>query len=326
MDLSPTITSRLALFSALLSLAGAAVAQQSYDLRVFTTRVGFPCCDSDVAAIQSTDLFNNGNPLAGPAWVGAPGTVSYTPQNAGFSPGSELSGPDSDFYGNTYGVGRLRLSVADATPVASNLDAPGTVTLANRIRLDSPGLGPLLNRGQSFEVATYWNFTTPDAGSSYGIRLTDNPVLAAVPGSPAFNDLIDLRVVRNSAGQPLVQLRRLVWDGNLFTIPEVYAQDIAAALFAGHTLGDVAVIELNQHYNTGIGASPYLLTMFNLNDASGNQIGHYQFGQNLTIFNGEDFSRVVAGANFTVPVPEPATGLMLLGGLAVLGAARRRRP
>lgn len=326
--MSPITFLRAATLLATLPLACSAQAQQAYDLRALNVAVGFACCNPGAATTSLSDLFNNGNPLAGPAFVsstGVSGNAAYTAQNTGFPAGSELSGPDSDYYGINFGAGRLRFAIGDATPNPSNLDLPGTSSVANRILLDNPGATPLLNRNQSFEVATFWNFTTPDAGTSYGIRLSDNPVTQVSPGSPSFNDLIDMRVVRSGAGQPLVQLRKISWDGSLLTVTQNFTQAVATGLIPGHVLSEVAAIELNLHYNTGIGALPYLLPAFVLMDGNGIDIGRYEFTQVVTLFNGEDFTRVVAGANFTVAVPEPGSAALLLGGGFALAVWRRRR-
>lgn len=318
---------RPSLLTGALLLAGAAQAQQAYDLRVLSVAVNFPCCNPDAAAIHVTDKFNNGAPLTGPAYdatTGLTGNMAYSVLGTGFSAGSELSSAATDVPGTLYDVGSLRFSVADATPTPSSLDAAGTQSLSNRLTLNNPGAGSLLNKAQSFEVSTGWNFTTPDAGTTYGTRLSDNPFLVATPGTP-FNDVIDLRVVRNGAGQAVVNLRRLAYDGSVLSAPESYNQLASSALTAGHTLAEVKFIELNLHYNTGIGAQPYLLANYYLNDAGLNTIGTGSFSQQLTLFNGEDVTRVSASAGFTQAVPEPTSLLLMLGGMALLGGAGRRR-
>lgn len=315
------------------SLAGAAAslalfaaqAQQSYDLRVFHVAVDFPCCSAQAAAATFEDLFNNGDPLLGGVYGGSlAGSGSYTAVNGGFSPGVELSGPASDPAGVLYGVGRLRFSLADAMPSPSTLDAPGSVSMSNRLALNSPGPDALLNRGQSFEVAVAWNFTLPDAGSNYGMRLNDNPYATLTPGTP-FNDLIDLRVVRGAGGLPFVNLRRLSYDGAVLTAPESFSQPAAGALQPGYTLADVAYIELRLHYDTAIGALPSLQPSYTLLDGSLAPIGQGSFTQQPTLFNGEDFTRVSAGVSYTVAVPEPGAAALLLAGLLALGALRGRR-
>lgn len=322
--------SRQPLFRALVATAVAlttfsAAAQQSYDLRLINVAINFPCCSSNLAATTFEDLFNNGDPLLGGVYGGnLAGSGSYTAVNAGFSPGVELNGPATDPAGVTYGVGRLRFSLADATPSPSALDAPGSVAMSNRLALNNPGPGSLLNRAQSFAVAVAWNFTTPDAGTYYGLRLNDNPNLTITPGTP-FNDLIDLRVVRGGTGQPMVNLRRLSYDGTTLGASESTSQLVAGALLPGYTLADVAYIELRLHYDTGLGALPYLQPGYTLIDSTLANIGQGGFTQQPALFNGEDFTRLSAGTSFTVAVPEPAASVLLLGGLLALCALRVRR-
>lgn len=300
-----------------------APAQQSYDLRVFSVAAGWQCCGQP-AATSFEDLFNNGDPLVGGVYGGTvTGSGSYSAVNAGFSPGAELDGPAPDLPGTLGGIGRLRLSLADATPAPSNLDTPGNVSMTNRLALNDPGPGSLLNRAESFEVTLTWNFTTPDAGSYYGLRLNDNPSLVLTPGI-AFNDLIDLRVVRGSAGQPMVNVRRLSFDGATLTASDSLSMSVAGSLLPGYTLADVAFIQLTQHFQADPVGQPYLWPSFTLVGSALDLVGQGSFTQPLTLFNGEDVTRASAGVSYTVAVPEPAAATLLFAGLLALGVLRRR--
>lgn len=310
----------LALVMAMLSAFGAG-AQQSYDLRVFNVAVGVPCCGQ---ATTFEDYFNNGDPLHGGLFGGTlSGSGSYSAVNAGFSPGAELDGPASDQPGTLGGVGRLRLSLADATPAPSSLDAPGTLNMTNRLALDNPGTGSLLGRAQTFDVTLTWNFTTPDVGSYYGLRLSDNPSLFLTPGT-AFSDLIDLRVVRGAPGQPMVNVRRLSYDGAILTASESMSIAVAGSLLPGYTLADVAYIQLRQHYQADPVGQPYVWPSFTLVGSALDLVGE-GFLSPLTLFNGEDFTRASAGDSYTVAVPEPAAATLLFVGLLALAGLRARR-
>lgn len=317
---------RLAALWAAALLSPLAWSQQAYDLRVLFVATGFPPGPPISPALEFQDWFNNGNPLSGGGYAGTlGGPGSYTAANNGFDAGAELNGGAGDWAGSSLGIGRLRLTRDDAIWNPTNLDAPGTASVTNRLRLNDPGPTALLNKSQSFEAFTIWSFTTPDASSAYGLRLSDNPLMISTPGTP-FNDLIDLRVV-NSGGTPMVHLRRLSYDGIAsLTATGASSIAVASALPAGRSLADIGYIELNLHYNlVGAGQPAPLLAGFNLLSTTGEELGGASFASQPTIFNGENFTHMIAGAHWTVPVPEPASALLMLGGLLALGSAGMRR-
>lgn len=299
-------------------------ADTTYTLRALTVSVDFPCCDPDFGNTRLTDTFANGNPLMGTPYgstAGISGNAQYAAINQGFGSDVEMNGPATDFYGTTYGIGGLQFRRSEAIAAPTNLDAPGTTSTINRLVLINPTASSLLNPGQSFEVNSYWNFSAPEAGTGYGQRLTDNTQAILTPGSPAFDNQVDLRVIRGNDGSPVVQLRRQTYDGNTLA-NQSFTLSVAGALDSGWTLADVALIEFNLHYNTG---NPVLLASFNLSDALGNDIGGRTFSQQLGIFSGEAFSTFTVGTFYTEAVPEPATVWLLGGGAALLLVAQRRR-
>jgi hypothetical protein len=308
-------------------LAGSAQAQTSYDLREFSVDIGFTVANDHQVnpTARFEDRFANLDPLTGGQYINktTPAPI-YTLRNNGFSPGSESS--PGDLLQQQFGVGRLRFALADAVASPSILDAPGQVAMANRITLRDPTEGTFMTSASSFSVDSAFMFRTPDVGSYYGIRISDG---TAVGG--AFNDLIDLRVTNNGAGAPILNLRRLTSAGGLdLAATGLGSAAISSFLMPGKTFADVVAIVFELSYVPG--AANGVRAGAELIDATGEGIGLYDFfaasGGAIypLIFHGEDFTHASAGATWTATsVPEPETWGLLLGGLAAVGAAARRR-
>lgn len=304
-------------------LAVTASAQAAYDLRVLSVLAGPAGVALGDAQERYADFFTNGNPLVGPDYKnGSSGPGNYlvfgTP-----SPGAELSGPATDWFGQTFGIGRMTFQQADAAPSPTNLDAPGMVNMRESLILRAPAT-PVLTPSQQWEVETYWNYTLPDANSTYGIRLSDNTQTLNTPGLP-YNDFIDLRLVRSTVnGAPVVSLRRLEWDGSTLAVTQSFNFLLSNALHPGWTLDDVAAIGLRLHYNPGSGSAPGgVIAGVDLVGSHNEEVGYANYAPVLEIFRGESTTTVLANANWAVPVPEPEIWVLgLLGGAGLL--LRRR--
>lgn len=313
---------RLLSLTAIALIATAAAAHPSYDLRVIYLAVDDPPGPGELAHIQFEDLFNDGDPLQGGVFSGGvTGSGSYTPFNNGFSAGSELTGSASDWAGQQFGIGRLRMGFGDAIAVPNNLVPPQTVTLRDSLQLDDPGSGSLFNRAQSLWFRTAWDFVVPESGSGYGTQVSDRPFTTGA----AFDNEIDVWVV-NGGGNPSVQFRRLTYDGvSTYAIPQGLGFPIASALDSGRTLDDVAYIDLGIYYDAAQAGPPKAGGSFGVFDAAGVQIGQHSFPAVVDAFRGEDFTHGAAVARWQAPVPEPATRVLWLAGeLTLLPWLRRR--
>lgn len=301
-----------------------ALPHASYDLRALAVWHDLPPdADPGVASTSFLDLFDNGNPLLGGAYgKGWSGQGSYTPLGHPQA-AAEATGPLPDFFGSRYGMGRMRFQFGDAVPVPSNLDKPGFVRYRETLGLNAV-TPPLLSRDRSFNAVTGWDFAAPEAGTAYGMHLTDNPC-AALCARQSFDDLIDLRVVRGGDGLPRIALRRLTWDGSLLSVSDQAMANPAAFLLPGHALSEAALIDLEFDYDAAMpGTAGRLQASFWLQDANDVGIGGGDLPLTLSIFHGEDTTRVAASAVWSAPVPETGTWALTMIGLGLL--TLRTRP
>ncbi len=332
-----TTTRKTIALALLFAVAGlqAVSAQASttdYGLRHFGFATGFGpgIAPPEPSPVEFSDSFYNGDPLTGAtkSLGGVTTAASYSVTNNGFSANAETR--PNDWAGLQFDIGRLALRAGDARDVPNNLTPAGMLSLTNRLTVADVAGSSLLTRTSSFEVGAFYDFATPDAGSYYGLRLSDNP-----GGSNAsYNDLLDLRVTRGGDDLPRLNLRRLTSAGGILASTSLANYNLSSALPAGKTLADVGYIGFELHYNYfGDGhAGNGVTAAFELIDTQGNDLMRLQvndsFGNMLIVplFNGEDFTRASVGANWTLaPVPEPTTYAMLAMGLAVVGLARRRQ-
>ncbi len=326
MGLMSMKTARVVATALLPCLGGHAEAQTAYDLRALSFDIGYAVVDNHQVNPTASyhDRFANADPLSGGQYTNAitPSPL-YSARNNGFSLGAEAV--VNDYFGQTFGLGRLRFSPADSIASPNNLDAPDRVAAVNRITLLDPAAGAFATSAQTLSANAAFMFVTPDAGSYYGLRLSDSV------GTAPFDDQIDLRVTRNASNAPALNLRRLSSaDGTTLVNTALGNAAVASFLTAGKSLSDIAAITFEMSYVPGLNNG--LRAGANLIDSFAHEIGHYDFfdasGGSIypQIFHCETFTHVSAGATWTVTaVPEPATWALMFGGLGALAFVMRRR-
>ena len=332
-----------------LAIAAQAVplTQTGAELRVF----GMEASTLNGGGHRDRDFFNNGNPLNGMVYTQKVNgnttntsiTGGYTAGPGAFSAGSEFTGADPSTPIGALGVGGLAFKLQDGAASNTNLTPAGYNVKSLQLNVkfldprppeSVPGANfeGLLGSQFKWEAFTAWDFITPTAGASYGLRVNGG----GVPNTLIFNDLLDLRVVTSLGGVTTVNFERISRDagGSFF---RTVLGSVPFSFAYGHNLANVDFIAMNLHRDfplTG-NLNPAVHATFTLMDVAGNNIvelGRYDFSDAATIYTNSTFAQVSARAAWlesTAPVntnvPEPGS-LALLGlGLAALGWPQRRR-
>lgn len=239
------------------------------------------------------DDFADGNAYAGPPYVGSVNHATYTLAGGAVHPEllSEVGG-------------QLRMA-----PLLGDISAGPTGVFGHGagLRLDTETTDPqsVFSLGRSFGVfATFDVDALPGPGQNFGIRLSD-----AFSNS---NDVLQLNLTRDNG----VNWQRYDFEegavtnyGWYYRPPPSTARSVL--LYVGHTVAGDPSIEAGWGYV----------------DRDGTLLGGqlYRFAKTATAFQGESTTSLSLRTMQLLPVPEPATAaLMLIGGLALAAAARRR--
>ena len=160
---------------------------------------------------------------------------------------------------------------AETTTIAGAIDDTVQFT---RLTGKNPAGQTTLTKEVDFSASARFELAIPQALSEgYAVRLTDR-----TSSQPTNDDTLELRVIRNSAGAPLVQLRDIDFAAGTTSVLQWIALDPQSL-----QSGDQIVLHLDHTAN-----SDYVAASFEIDDASGNLLSSFSFDTLGQLFNEHD--------------------------------------
>ena len=227
----------------------------------------------------------------------------------------------------TYGTnGTFAEAGTDPGAVATMTTATGAANVfggTNFIRHNAtlltniqPGNPAGLGSNVTFAAAGLFDVNIPTNNrESYGVYFTDNA------GGMNGNDQLEMRLVRNQAGQLGIQFQRVDWMAQVASgIESIGLLAAVGAPALADTTNDQLLLSLDR---LSVGSN--LITASYEYFDNGASLGAVSFANTASIFNGEDSTRAGFFARVARTVPEPGTLTLFAFGLAGLGFMGRRK-
>jgi hypothetical protein len=223
----------------------------------------------------------------------------------------------------TYGTNGTFAEAGTVATMTTATGAPNVFGGTNFIRHSAtlltniqPGNAAGLRSNLTLAVEGLFDVNIPTNNrESYGVYFTDNM------GGMTGDDQLEIRLVRNQAGQVGIQFQRVDYVAQMATgIESIGLLAAVGAPALADTANDQLLLRLDR---PSIGSN--LITASYEYFDNGTSLGLVSFANMASIFNGEDWTRAGFFARVARAVPEPGTLTLFAFGLAGLGFIRRRK-
>lgn len=248
--------------------------------------------------VALNDSFDTGGPPpAGPSAAGIYGVNGTFAEGGGVATMTTATGSPTVFGGTSF-IRHTATFLTNAQPLSVSMDG--------------------LKSDDALSVAGLFDLSIPTTNrESYGVYFTDR--LGPGGSLNTGNDQLEMRLVKNQAGQVRIQFQRLDHVTQTSTgIQSILLETAVGVTALGDITNDQLLLKLEKLSDT----SNVITASFEYFD-NGSSLGVMSFANTASIFNGEDYTR--AGFFARVAVAEPGTLMVFAFGLAGLGFTRRRQ-